>query len=142
MYSDAAAEAESESERNRMSCGADEEEQGSFKSLAKQTEQSYQLQLALALRLSSHASASSDHSSSPAQTLSHRFWVYCYLMKIAVSVCTSRIMFRFINVKIDLSSYYLDLGFLCYVVDGFLCFVFVDLGILRWKPNSTGFSSI
>ncbi|XP_027937080.1 serine/threonine-protein kinase CTR1-like isoform X1 [Vigna unguiculata] len=75
MYSDAAAEAESESERNRMSCGADEEEQGSFKSLAKQTEQSYQLQLALALRLSSHASASSDHSSSPAQTLSHRFWV-------------------------------------------------------------------
>ncbi|XP_017414492.1 serine/threonine-protein kinase CTR1 isoform X2 [Vigna angularis] len=73
MYSDA--EAESESERNRMSSGADEEEQGSFKSLAKQTEQSYQLQLALALRLSSHASSSSDHSSSPTQTLSHRFWV-------------------------------------------------------------------
>ncbi|XP_047158060.1 serine/threonine-protein kinase CTR1-like [Vigna umbellata] len=73
MYSDA--ESESESERNRMSSGADEEEQGSFKSLAKQTEQSYQLQLALALRLSSHASSSSDHSSSPTQTLSHRFWV-------------------------------------------------------------------
>ncbi|TKY53468.1 Serine/threonine-protein kinase CTR1 [Spatholobus suberectus] len=72
MYSGAEAEAESESEHNM---GGDEEEQGSFKSWAKQTEESYQLQLALALRLSSYSASSSDHPSSSAQTLSHRFWV-------------------------------------------------------------------
>ncbi|RDX91734.1 Serine/threonine-protein kinase CTR1, partial [Mucuna pruriens] len=74
MYSGTEAGSKSESELNRMGDG-DEEEQGSFKSWAKQTEESYQLQLALALRLSSHSASSSDHPSSSAQELSHRFWV-------------------------------------------------------------------
>ncbi|KAH1060691.1 hypothetical protein GLYMA_02G165800v4 [Glycine max] len=76
MYSSGGAEAESESESERNRMGDDKEEQGSsFKSWAKQTEESYQLQLALALRLSSHSASSSDHPSSSAQTLTHRFWV-------------------------------------------------------------------
>lgn len=77
MYSSGGAEAESESESERNRMGDDKEEQGSsFKSWAKQTEESYQLQLALALRLSSHSASSSDHPSSSAQTLTHRFWVF------------------------------------------------------------------
>lgn len=59
--------------------------QASFKSWAKQTEESYQLQQALALRLSSQAACADDpnfldlessSSSSSAEAVSHRFWVF------------------------------------------------------------------
>lgn len=74
-------------------------ETGSFRSWAQKTAESYQLQLALALRLSAQAARADDPNfldfksgdrgtpspSASAEAMSHRFWVFHFLLACEVT---------------------------------------------------------
>ena len=75
-------------------------ETASYRSWAQQTEESYQLQLALALRLSAEATCADDPhflgpapndpwarpGSASAEVLSHRFWVWKFILFVQVLI--------------------------------------------------------